>query len=149
MFTRKWDRRFFELAKEVASWSKDPEKQVGAVIVSPDARSITLGYNGFPPGIKDDGRLYMPEIKNSLSLHAELNAILNASESLQGWTLYVTKAPCLQCALAIIRAKIACVVAPLPEPDSKWYLSCGQANTILHEAGILTECPELWTKEHE
>ena len=29
----KWDTRFLKLAKEIATWSKDPSTQVGAIAV--------------------------------------------------------------------------------------------------------------------
>lgn len=32
--SNKWDKRFMELAKEVATWSKDRSTGVGAVIVN-------------------------------------------------------------------------------------------------------------------
>ncbi len=52
--TSKWDTRFMRIAKnEVATWSKDPRKKVGCVIVSSDMREMSTGYNGFPQGIKD------------------------------------------------------------------------------------------------
>jgi deoxycytidylate deaminase len=46
----KWDLRFLELAKLVASWSKDPSTQTGAVFVGRDNGIISVGYNGFPQG---------------------------------------------------------------------------------------------------
>ena len=50
----KWDRRFLRLAREVASWSKDPSTKVGAVLVDPlDNTIVSLGYNGFPRRVKN------------------------------------------------------------------------------------------------
>ena len=34
--------------------SKDPGTQVGACIVSPDNRILSMGYNGFPNGCSDE-----------------------------------------------------------------------------------------------
>ena len=48
----KWDKRFIKLAKEVASWSKDPSTQVGSISVK-NRKIIATGYNGFPKGIDD------------------------------------------------------------------------------------------------
>ena len=31
--TEKWDKRFLEIAHQVATWSKDPSTKVGAIIV--------------------------------------------------------------------------------------------------------------------
>ena len=44
----KWNRRFLKIAREGATWSKDPSTQVGAVIVDQDQRVVSLGYNGPP-----------------------------------------------------------------------------------------------------
>ncbi len=53
----KWDRRYLEMAELVASWSKDPNAQVGAVIVR-DNRVVATGFNGFPAEVEDlDERL--------------------------------------------------------------------------------------------
>ena len=134
----KWDRRFMGIASsEVSRWSKDPSTKVGCVIVSPDRRQIATGYNGFPAGIDDSlTRLMNKEIKNKLTVHAELNAILNARVDLAGWTLYVTKPPCINCATAIIQAGIKKVVCPPVEQKSSWAKSQAEAWAILTEAGV-------------
>jgi dCMP deaminase len=54
---RLWDVRFLEMAKLVSTWSKDPSTQVGAVLVDPCHRVVSLGFNGFPRAIADDARL--------------------------------------------------------------------------------------------
>ena len=60
----KWDANFLTLANTVSMFSKDPSTKVGAVIVDDDKRVISIGYNGFPKGIKDDQRLENRELKN-------------------------------------------------------------------------------------
>ena len=57
MILKKWDLRFLEMARNAASWSKDPSTKVGAIIVDDDKRVISVGYNGFPKGVRDDERL--------------------------------------------------------------------------------------------
>ena len=47
----KWDKRYLALAKEVASWSKDPSTQVGAITVGNKKEVLSQGFNGFPRGI--------------------------------------------------------------------------------------------------
>ena len=42
----KWDYRFIKLAKEIASWSKDPSTKVGAIAVN-DKRIIATGITDF------------------------------------------------------------------------------------------------------
>lgn len=132
----KWDGRFYSLAHEVADWSKDPNKKVGAVVISPDKRRISYGYNGFPANIKDDTRLDNRETKNSLSLHAEVNAILNAKEDLIGWSLYCSEAICNHCALVIIQAGITKVTMPAALASSNWFQSCETAIALFKEANV-------------
>lgn len=56
--------------------------------------------------------------------HAERNAITNAATNLAGWMMFCwCTVPCLQCAAAIINARIKtvhCLDAPLYHPESKW-----------------------------
>lgn len=134
-----WDLRFFRLACEVASWSKNPRSKVGAVLVSPDKRQFAVGYNGLPKGIADTPeRLNCKETENRLALHAELNAIVNAGKSLVGWTMYVTKAPCCSrgCSQAIIQAGITRVVRPAIIASSSWAPDCHGGMSLMMEAGI-------------
>jgi dCMP deaminase len=134
----KWDARFLGIARrEVAAWSKDPNEGVGCVLVSPDRRQLAVGYNGLPQGVADTAeRLDDRELKNQLTVHAELNAILNARTNLTGWTLYVTKHPCMACAKAVIQAGIARVVCAKSEPFSNWRGEHDRAHRLLAEAGV-------------
>ncbi len=135
----KWHERFYRMAvREVAYWSKDPEAKVGCLIVSPDRRQWTGGYNGFPVGVADtDERLSDRELRNRLTVHAELNAILNARRDLSGWTLYVTKAPCTRCAMDIIQAGIRHVVCADIDQSSSWHYDQNEAANLLVEAGVV------------
>ncbi|UOF81425.1 deoxycytidylate deaminase [Caudoviricetes sp.] len=133
----KWDARFIELANHVATWSKDPDAQVGAVIAKRNRRNPALGYNGFPEGISDSyDRLSNRARKNSLTIHAELNAILNADFDITGCTLYVSKPVCLHCAIIIAQKKLARVVQPMLDKASSWHSSQAEAVAILTEAGV-------------
>ena len=49
-----WDDYFMGLAHLSAQRSKDPNTQVGAVIVNKQNRVVGIGYNGFPYGCDDD-----------------------------------------------------------------------------------------------
>ena len=111
----KWQRRFMRIAQEAASWSKDPSTKVGAVIVSPDRQILSTGYNGFPENISDDAdRLNDRGVKNSLTVHAEMNAILNAAKkgiNINGAWLFVDGlAVCDNCAKHIAQAGISTIV---------------------------------------
>ena len=79
MFTMKWHYRFMELAKLVATWSKDTSTKTGAVIVGPDKEIRATGYNGFVRGVDDDvfERFERPT-KYDFFEHAERNAVYTA-----------------------------------------------------------------------
>lgn len=40
----KWNYRYFRLAQETASWSKDPNRKVGAVIIGDKGQIKSQGY---------------------------------------------------------------------------------------------------------
>lgn len=136
----KWDRRFLEMAKLVASWSKDPSTQTGAVIVRPDRTIASVGYNGFPRGCNDSSLLYADrEKKYSRIVHCEMNAILSAREPLHGYTLYTTPfCSCDRCAVHVIQAGITRCVAPvLPlHLHERWLESVKVTKEIFSEANV-------------
>lgn len=109
----KWDRRFLSLAEEVASWSKDPTTQVGAVIVRPDRSVASVGFNGFARGMHDDHGLYeYRPAKLSRIIHAEMNAILTYPDTVKGMICYTWPwQPCDRCAVHLIQAGIVAVVS--------------------------------------
>ena len=137
----KWDYRFMEMARLVASWSKDPSSQVGAVLTR-GKFVVSVGFNGFPQGVADSAeRLENREIKYPTILHAEINAILSARQDVRGCSIYVTPyMPCPQCAAVVVQSGITRVVYT-PSSNEKWGkppLSTGQ----FAEAGVeLVELP--------
>ena len=114
----KWSERFMELAEHVAEWSKDPSTKVGCVIVDKQNRVVSLGFNGFPRGIKDlPARYQNKETKYLFVAHAERNALDNAPLSVEGCTLYSPLLPCNECAKSIIQKGIKKVVSYKPTED--------------------------------
>ena len=112
-----WDEYFMGIAMLTARRSKDPNTQVGACIVSDDNIIISTGYNGMPKGCSDDVFPWdrkgenEAETKYPYVVHAELNAILNASgRDLRGSRIYVALFPCNECAKAIIQSGVKEVV---------------------------------------
>lgn len=147
----KHDAHFLRLALECASESKDPNTQVGAVIVGAEREPLSTGYNGFPRGVHDrPDRLNDRDVKNKLMVHAEMNAILNCARigtSTKGCTLYLVATddsddvwggpPCVACTLGVIQAGIKMVVAPpFKSGESKWRASTEEARLLLTEAGV-------------
>ena len=136
--SKKWEDRFIKVAEFVATWSKDPERKVGAVVVDFRQRIIGIGYNGLPWGVRDlPERLANSEERLLMSVHAEVNAVLNSSAAtLHGATMYSTSLPCSACAGVIVQAGVKRIVAPPYEGFSSWNASWGAAITILEEAGV-------------
>lgn len=132
----KWDSRFLSLAKEVSTWSKDPSTGVGAVIVDKDHRLVSVGFNGFPRGIKDDERLNNRELKYEYTIHAEVNAVLFAKQPLDDCTIYVWPLPpCSRCAAILAQSGIARVVSQAVT-EERWKESCGHGESLLKEAEV-------------
>ena len=141
--SQKWDKRFLRLAAEIACWSKDSSTKVGAVIVDPQRRIVSTGYNGLPAGVDDDPAMLADrDTKLSLTLHAEHNAILFAQRSLADCTLYVwPMPPCAHCAAQIAQVGIARVVSgrPTPEQAERWGESFRLAQWVFGQRGIACE----------
>lgn len=137
MFGREWNERFFELARHIATWSKDPNTKVGAVIVNHDRVPVGMGFNGFPRGVKDDEDRYsLRPTKHALVVHSEVNAILNAVVSVRGLMLFTTKYPCSNCTKSIIQAGIDRIYTIRPSEDEPWATDAKWSNLMLTEAGV-------------
>jgi dCMP deaminase len=133
-----WDRRWYGMAEHAASFSKDPKRKVGGLLVSADQRQLSIGYNGFPRGTPDIKAQLMDEkCRQMLMVHGEINAVNNAPFDVAGSTLYATKFPCHVCAGVIANARIARIVTPRADLGHvKWGESYKVAMEILTNAGI-------------
>ena len=140
-----WNERFLDMAQLVSTWSKDPSTRVGAVTVDPIKRIVlSTGYNGFPRGIEDDGRLDQRSEKLKLIIHGEMNAIFNATYSgvsLNNSNLYVYGLPiCSQCAKGIVQVGISSVWIRVADPvrcsTGMWADEWNSTKKIFNEAGV-------------
>jgi dCMP deaminase len=107
---------YMDVAERFAKLSSAKRLKVGAIVVKND-RIISIGYNGMPAGwhntcedvveIHEDGGTITktkPEV-----IHAEANAIAKlakSSESGDGSTMFLTHAPCIDCAKQVYTAGI-------------------------------------------
>lgn len=101
------DKRYLRMAHIWAENSYCTRRKVGALIVK-ENMIISDGYNGTPAGFEnvceDENGLTKPYV-----LHAEANAITKIARSNNNSanaTLYVTDAPCIECAKLIIQSGI-------------------------------------------
>ncbi len=106
-----FDKSYLQMAGVWAENSYCQRRKVGALIVK-DRMIISDGYNGTPCGFEnvceDENGITKPYV-----LHAEANAITKVAKSnnsSDGATLYVTAAPCVECAKLIIQSGIRRVV---------------------------------------
>jgi dCMP deaminase len=137
--TTKWLQRLMVLARHIATWSKDPNTQVGAVIVDSTKRLLSTGYNGIPQGVFDNSptRDERPT-KYFYYEHAERNAIYTAGRNgtpLMNSTLVCTMFPCADCARAIIQSGITTLITTKLEAE-RWTESSSHALIMLTEANI-------------
>jgi dCMP deaminase len=111
----KFIKYFMDIAQRTAELSSARRLKVGAIIVKDD-RIISIGYNGMPAGWDnncehevtgaDKGHTLITKAE---VLHAETNAIAKlakSSESGLGADLFVTHAPCMDCAKLIYQSGI-------------------------------------------
>ena len=95
-----------DVARRFAQESSARRLQVGSIVVKDD-RIISIGYNGTPPGWDNNCEIELEDgtlrTKNEV-IHAEQNAIAKLAkygESAYGASLFVTHAPCVECAKTI------------------------------------------------
>lgn len=138
-----WNKRYMNLAKEVAQWSKDPNTKVGAVAVGTKGQILSQGFNGFPRGIFDSPeRLNDRETKYKYVVHAEMNVIYNATYSgvsLDGAKLFVYGLPvCSECAKGIIQVGIKEIYVSQECIDLRphWNESWQRSVDMFSEAGL-------------
>lgn len=133
----KWTARYMELARHIATWSKQ-EVKVGCIIVNAENnRIISTGFNDRPKYL--DG-LMLPH-KCGIT-HAELNALvgLAAATSLpftEECKVYITKPPCRECAEFLFHnINIKQVVTVSADENSSWLQSQRQAQEFLESHGV-------------
>lgn len=139
-FGERWHRRFLSLSEEIARWSKDPSRGVGAVIVSPSKQIVSTGFNGLPRGVEDRPERLERPVKYDLIVHAEMNAIIQCARngvSPIGCVVYSSFFPCVNCALTIVQSGIETVVTYKPaEGDEHWLDSIDKSKAVFEEAGV-------------
>lgn len=141
--TTKWDNRFFSMCELVASWSEDPSRKVGCVIVESANVVIATGYNGLPRGIDHSDPIRFNKNTGEKYIwfeHAERNAIFNAARvgvAIKGAVLYCSLFPCAHCARAIIQSGISEVrTFAYDESDPKFGKEFPITETMFKESGV-------------
>jgi dCMP deaminase len=125
----KLKRAYMQTAEIFAELSHARRLHVGAIVVKDD-RIISIGYNGMPSGWDNNCEYEVEEFQTEYGvgsklvktgelktkpevLHAETNAIAKlakSNESGLGSTMFITHAPCLDCAKLIYQSGISHVL---------------------------------------
>ena len=108
---------YMRTAEIFAELSTAQRLHVGSIIVKDD-RIISIGYNGMPSGwdnicedfLSEDGKV-IPNVTKTKPevLHAESNAIAKLARSIESGfnsDMFITHAPCLECAKLIYQSGI-------------------------------------------
>jgi len=126
-----WNETWLSVADTISKRSRCSRAQMGAVIVSKDNRVAATGYNGpaatwgFDYGKciewceRAKGNAPLDNMYDACpAIHAEANALLYVDRSsIDGGTIYITNAPCMQCAKMISNSGIAKVVCRITAAD--------------------------------
>jgi dCMP deaminase len=109
---------YLDVAERFAQLSPAQRLKVGAIVVKQD-RIISIGYNGTPTGWDNDCEYTVWQADGTCELktrpevlHAEMNALMKlarSNESGESATMFITHAPCLECAKGIFQTGIKSV----------------------------------------
>lgn len=118
------------------------------MIVTPDNRVAAFSYNGPPRGMQVEGPCvnWCPraqaestsaDYSSCPAVHAEANAIIQADHvSLQGATIYVTSAMCVNCAKIVANSGIQRVIHVVSAEDAHRHPD--EVEKFLQTSGITT-----------
>jgi len=145
----KWQSAYIDVAERFASLSTARRLKVGAIVVK-DNRVLSIGYNGMPSGwdnncedackpdwmdwepTEEDVQLGIAILKTKPQvIHAEMNCLsklAGSNESGKGADMYITHAPCIECAKMIYASGIVNVFYKHDYRDDKgtrFLVDCG------------------------
>ena len=117
---QKFRDAYMKVAETFAELSSARRLHVGAIVVKED-RIISIGYNGMPAGWDNNCEFEFKHPQTKITelvtraevLHAETNAIAKlakSTESGDGATMFITHAPCMDCAKLIYQSGISSVL---------------------------------------
>lgn len=142
MINNKWAWRYMKMADLVATWSKDPDRQVGAIAVGNKGQILSQGYNGFPRKIEDNERLQSRD-KLKFMVHAEANLVYNTMHnggSLLDSSIFISGLPpCLDCSKSLIQVGVKDIYVQsqhLKEVSQNWVENLEESRLLLQEAKI-------------
>ena len=109
----------------LAPRSPDPSTKGGCIIYAEYGVSVGVGWNSFPINMKVDDSYYSNrDLKYPRVIHAEMRALLGASDQAFKGQLYCNLPPCSDCAKHICDAGLLEVYIAESGMKSEWARRC-------------------------
>ena len=104
----KYHELYWDMAIAASLSSNARKAKVGAIVVTATGM-LSVGWNGMPPGMENDCEFYNEHLEcwktKPEVIHAERNALDKMAKQgvpADGSIIFVTRAPCIQCAKSIM-----------------------------------------------
>ena len=124
-------------------FSKDTKRKVGCIILENESLiQLSCGYNGLPRKLKETKKRWLKENKDYYVIHAETNAIIQASRTntnIKNSIMVCNRFPCHNCCMNLIQAGIKLLITVEPEWNNlskKWKKSFIASKEMLDELKI-------------
>jgi dCMP deaminase len=124
-------------------FSKDTKRKVGCIILEDESLiQLSSGYNGLPRKLKETKKRWLKENKEYYVIHAETNAIIQASRTntnIKKSIMVCNRFPCHNCCMNLIQAGIKLLITVEPEWNNlskKWKKSFFASKEMLDELKI-------------
>jgi dCMP deaminase len=136
-------KKYFDLVKFMAdTFSKDPHKKVGCLLLAPESLQIlSMGYNGFPRGVDETpAERWSRPTKYYYVEHSERNCLYNACRSgvnTNGSIAVTTLYPCSDCCRALIQSGIKTIITTTPDfSHERWGEDFKYSRIMFEEAHV-------------
>mgnify|MGYP001380662191 FL=1 len=124
-------------------FSKDTKRKVGCIILEDESLiQLSSGYNGLPRKLKETKKRWLKQNKDYYVIHAETNAIIQASRTntnIKNSIMVCNRFPCHNCCMNLIQAGIKLLITVEPEWNNlskKWKKSFYASKEMLDELKI-------------
>lgn len=124
-------------------FSKDTKRKVGCIILEDESLiQLSSGYNGLPRKLKETKKRWLKQNKDYYVIHAETNAIIQASRTntnIKNSIMVCNRFPCHNCCMNLIQAGIKLLITVEPEWNNlskKWKKSFIASKEMLDELKI-------------
>lgn len=142
------------IAMMAASRSTCSRRAVGCVLTNSYNHIVATGYNGVPRGMVHCGSHICPgmnassgsQLDGCMAIHAEQNAILQAPDSRDIKTCYVTTQPCLTCTKLLLNTNCQSIIYLEPYPHvaaADLWINAGRTISMLGAEQVI-ELKELF-----